>query len=136
MAGIPDGLFDVCALVEGSVVHDESGPRRELRHQVLHQPGMEDVGGDVGLEQADGEQRGSRQGTDGVDAASCVPVARSGAALTSGRIAVGAGHVPGEAAFVDVDDRPALSLDPGDPLAKGAPFAVVRLRMAQRFFYM
>lgn len=134
MSCVADGLFDIVALVERGVVHDQRGARREFRDQVLSDPAVEDIGVDVGVEQADGEHDPSRKRADNIGAASCMPVMSSEAALPPGRVAMGARHVPGEAAFVDIDDGLALSFQRRDLFAEDAAQLRVRLRMAQNFF--
>ena len=57
VSGIFDHLSGVFAFVKGGVVHDQDGPRWQLRDQVVLKPKVEQIGVDIGLGQADGEQR-------------------------------------------------------------------------------
>ncbi len=65
-----------------------------------------------------------------------MPVVLAGAPLSTRGISVRAGHVGGEAAFVKIDDTPAITLILIDFLSEGLPYVFVGLRVRQGFLYM
>ncbi|MFV0382533.1 hypothetical protein, partial [Paracoccus sp. (in: a-proteobacteria)] len=65
-----------------------------------------------------------------------LPVMRAGAAVSSRRIAMRAGHVGGKSAFVQINDGPSITLILRNLLAEDMPRGFVRLRVRQGFFYM
>ena len=56
--------FDILPFVEGRVVHDDHSSGQEFGQKVLRRPCMEDVGVDIGCEQAHGQECLSDQGAD------------------------------------------------------------------------
>ena len=74
MPGIGNGGLDILPFMEGCVVHDNHASGQKFRQQVLRQPRIENVRGDIGDEQAYGQQRLSDQGTDPIGSASCMPI--------------------------------------------------------------
>ena len=102
LEGVPrvaDNFLDVCAFVEGRIVHDDDGFDGKLGEQILPDPGIEErrrrstwgvlpkpSGVDVGVEQANRQEQLSDQGADGVGSAPFLPVLSTKATLSSERM--------------------------------------------------
>ena len=134
MPRIVDHFLDVGAFVECRVVHDNDGLVRQLGEQVLFNPGVKNLGIDVGVEQSHGQQQLPDQGTDGICPLSRLPVMGAKTTFSDGRIAVGAGHVVSKAALVDINDGAGFCLIDLDLLLEDMPCGDVRLWMHQGFF--
>jgi hypothetical protein len=132
--GVSNGLLAVMAFVERRIVHHHDAVCWEFWEQILDHPNIEDIGIHVGLEQADGQQKFADQSADGICAASGLPVMRTKTALSFEAVAVGAGHIVGKTAFVDVNNGALLDFIGRNLLTKDVPCAFVGPWMAQRFF--
>nr|WP_254776424.1 hypothetical protein [Nitrosomonas sp. Nm34] len=72
--GVGNGGFDILLFMKRCVVHDNHASRQKFRQQVLRHSRIENVGGDIGDEQAYGQQRLSDQSADPIGSASCMPI--------------------------------------------------------------
>ncbi len=120
--------------VECRVGHDNHASGQKLRHQVLRHPCIENVGGDIGYEQAYGQQRLSDQGANDISSAPCMPIFYAMGALTHWRIAMRAWHAVRKAAFIKVNNDAAFSLIAFNFFLKDAPLFFAGFGVAQAFF--
>jgi hypothetical protein len=111
MPGIGKCGFDILlSLMTRRVVHDKQASEQEFGQKVLQHPCMKDVGGDMGHEQACGQERLSDQGVNDMGSASCMPIFYTMATLTHRRIAMRMRHVVSKSAFIKVNDDAAFAL--------------------------
>ena len=136
VSGLLDGILAVLPFVESRIVHHHDAVWWEFWEQIFHHPNMKDIGVDVGFEQANGRQEFADQSADGIGAASGLPVVRAVTALSFEAVAMGARHIMGKAALVDIDDGARLGFIGRNFLAEDVPCAFVRPWMTQHFFYM
>jgi hypothetical protein len=108
---------------------------QKFRQKILHQPRIENVGGDIGDEQAYGQQRLSDQGVDHIGSASFMPVFYAMGAFTHWRIAMRAGHVVRKAAFIKINDNAAFLLIAFNFLLKDTSLFFAGFWVKQAFFY-
>ncbi|SFM86353.1 hypothetical protein SAMN05421863_106222 [Nitrosomonas communis] len=99
--------------MEGRVAHDNHASVQKFRQKVLRHPSIENVGGDIGDEQAYGQQHFSDQGVDDMGSASCMSIFYAMRALTHWRIAMRAQLVMSKAAFIKVNDDAVFALRNG-----------------------
>ncbi|SFN16512.1 hypothetical protein SAMN05421863_11187 [Nitrosomonas communis] len=135
MPGIGNGGLDILPLMEGCVVHDNYASGQKFRQKVLRHPRIENVGGDMGYEQAYGQQRLSDQGADHMGSASCMPIFYTMDAFTHWRIAMLTRHVMRKAAFINVNDDAAFALIAFNFLLEDTPLFFAGFGVAQAFFY-
>lgn len=136
MSGVSDGILAILSLMECCVIHHHHAAGWEFWEQIFHHPNMKDIGVDVGFEQANGRQEFADQRANSIGAASGLPVVRAVTALSFKAVAVGARHIMGKAALVDIDDGARLGFIGRNFLAEDVPCAFVRPWMTQHFFYM
>ena len=135
MPSIGNGGFDILPFMERRVVHDNYASGQELGQKVLRHPRIENVGGDIGYEQAYGQERPFDQSTDHIGSASCMPIFYAIATFTYWRIAMRAWHVVRKAAFIKVNDNAAFALIAFNFLLKDAPLFFAGFGVTQAFFY-
>ena len=92
--------FGVLSFVKRCAIHHQHSSGRQFRQQIGSEPEVEHVSVDVRPCQPDCEQRSGKQCADGVDVAPGVLVLRTKTTSPTQGIAMGAGHVMGEPAFV------------------------------------
>ena len=135
MPGIGNGGFDILPLMEGCVVHDNHASGQKFRQKVLRQPRIENVRGDIGYEQAYGQQRLSDQSANHIGSTSCMPVFYAMGALAHRCIAMRAWHVVRKAAFIKVNDDAAFALIAFNFLLKDMSLFFAGFGVTQAFFY-
>ena len=135
MPGLAQGVLNVGPFMEGGIIQDNDGGRRQLGQEDVLNPGEENIGIDTAFKEADCQELEAEQGTDHVGAALRVPVPAPITALPPRRVARSTGHVLGKAALVNPYQRPSgrFVLDPS--CLKGTPCGFVRPRMHGCFFY-
>lgn len=102
----------------------------------MRRPCVKDIAVNVGIDEADGQQGCSQEGSDSVRAAFGVPVVRSKTPLPFGRIAMCTGHIVTEPALVNIDNGAVILLKRLNLLLEGLPLVCVCLWVTKRFFYM
>lgn len=135
MPGIGNGGFDILPFMERRVVHDNHARGQKFRQKVLRHPRIENVGGDIGYEQAYGQEYPSNQSADHIGSASCMPIFYAMATFTHWRIAMRARHIVRKAAFIKVNDDAAFALIAFNFFLKDAPRFFAGFGVTQAFFY-
>jgi hypothetical protein len=135
MPGIGNSSLDILPFMEGCVVHDNHASGQKFRQKVLRYPRIKNIGGDIGYEQAYGQQRLSDQGANDIGSTSCMPVFYAMSAFTHRRIAMRAWHVVRKAAFIKINDNAAFALIAFNFLLKDAPLFFAGFGVTQAFFY-
>ena len=135
MPSMGNGSLDILPLMEGRVVHDNHASGQKFRQQVLRYPRIGNVSGDMGHEQAYGQERLSDQGADHMGSTSCMPIFYAMGAFTHWRIAMRAGHVVRKAAFIKVDDDAAFAFIAFNFLLEDTPLFFAGFAVTQAFLY-
>lgn len=135
MACFQNRIPDVLPLVKCGVVHHNHGRKWQLRQQVLHSPSMEGIGIHICLKQPNSQKNLSDQSPYDVGSALGVPIANTVTTRPFAGVSMCSRHILRKAAFVNIDNFSPRRFMRCNLLLKDTPFFVVRLRMAQRFFY-
>ncbi len=77
-------LLELGAFVESGVVHDDNAVRGEFGDKILFNPRIKDGCVDVAVEETDGEENGTEEGSDDVCSSLFPPVMRPPTALSTG----------------------------------------------------
>ncbi|SFM20240.1 hypothetical protein SAMN05421863_10176 [Nitrosomonas communis] len=135
MPDMGNGGLDILPLMKGCVVHDNRASEQKFRQKVLRHSRIDNVGGDMGYEQAYGQECLSDQGADHMGSASCMPIFYVMATLTHWRIAMRARHVVSKAAFIKVDDDATFAFIAFNFLLEDTPLFFAGFGVTQAFFY-
>jgi len=134
MTGLAKGVLNISAFMERGVIQDDNGGRGQLGQEDVLNPGEEGIGVDTALEQTDGDQVKTEQGTDGIRATPGVPVKAPITPLPDGRVTPATRHVLGKAALVNPHQRASCRFIARTPRLKGPPCPLIRARVREGFF--
>ena len=128
--------FCVAALVKAGIVHDRHGPGRRFGDAFAGDPGMNDIAVDVEIARQSRRQQARHKRADDIGATRRAPVMTAKVSLAPWPMAMGARHVGGKAAFVNVNDGAARRLMGLDASLEAASLVFVRFGMGERFLYV
>jgi hypothetical protein len=134
MPGPAQGVLNIGPFMEGGIIQDNDGGRRQLGQKDVLNPGEENIGIDTAFKEADGDQVEAEQGTNDIRAALSVPVPASVAALANRGIAGSTRHVLGKSTLINPHQRPPGRFVRYPSGLKGTPCGFVRARMHGCFF--